>query len=349
MSTGGSLVLSNTRTSVRPISRQPPGESKGYTDVCPSTTATDPAGTRSRGRGRRGATMRASRTPQYAKPGRNPRKKARYSRPVWSPIRSSTESFDRSAVSRRSGPERRDLHFGFGESVADRVCDLWRAGRVAVHAEGIDDEREEAAVDRAHSAVLDEGERLPNGIGRIGEDRTGDRTRLQRPVGFVGAVNETLACDFHSQTTRLLDHRGSGRRDDDELVAAGCGLHPEDDVPRDRRVALTLVVQRTVGLDMRDAHAQPCCDPDHGFDLAADRVDQLVRRHVHRNTTESFAVGITGMRADRDLVAYRQLDRGAHCVLVAGVPTTRDVRTTDQRHERHLGAGALSKVRIEVD
>src|SRR5438477_12263353 len=46
MSTGGSLVLSNTRTSVRPISRQPPGESKGYTDVCPYATAIGHARTR---------------------------------------------------------------------------------------------------------------------------------------------------------------------------------------------------------------------------------------------------------------------------------------------------------------
>src|SRR5207249_1750542 len=50
ISGGGSLALSKTRTSVRPINRQPPGESKGYIDVCPSAIATDPAGTRSRGR-----------------------------------------------------------------------------------------------------------------------------------------------------------------------------------------------------------------------------------------------------------------------------------------------------------
>src|SRR5438094_6592187 len=44
ISDGGSLALSKTRTSVRPINRQPPGESKGYIDVCPSAIATDPAG-----------------------------------------------------------------------------------------------------------------------------------------------------------------------------------------------------------------------------------------------------------------------------------------------------------------
>src|SRR5947208_1337537 len=104
MSVGGSFDGSKIRVSVRPMSRQPPGEASGYTAVWPSATATAPAGTCSRGRPSRGATIRRSRMPQYAKPGRNPRKYARYSRPVWSATSSSPETLDRDAVSSRSGP-----------------------------------------------------------------------------------------------------------------------------------------------------------------------------------------------------------------------------------------------------
>src|SRR5438128_954909 len=66
MRVGGSFDGSKIRVSVCPMSRHPPGESSGYTAVWPSATATAPAGTRSRGRPRRGATIRGSSMPQYA-------------------------------------------------------------------------------------------------------------------------------------------------------------------------------------------------------------------------------------------------------------------------------------------
>ena len=132
-------------------------------------------------------------------------------------------------------------------------------------------------------------------------------------------------------------------------MPAGGRLHTEDDVARNGRVALALVVQRAVHLHVRHARAHARRDPDQRLDLSADRLDQLAGRDVHRHAPESFAVGISRMRADRDLVPDSELDRGAHRVLVPSVPTARDVRARNERHERHIGAGALSKIAIEVD
>src|SRR5437867_1764102 len=55
------------------------------------------------------------------------------------------------------------------------------------------------------------------------------------------------------------------------------------------------------------------------------------------------------MGTDRDPVAHRELDSATHGVLVARMPTTRDVHARDKRHDGHVRAGAFPKIAIEVD
>ena len=62
-----------------------------------------------------------------------------------------------------------------------------------------------------------------------------------------------------------------------------------------------------------------------------------------------FAVGVTGMGADRDLVPERELDRGPHGALVPGMPTTRDVGARDERHDVRVRPGPFAEVAVEVD
>src|SRR5206468_12045614 len=85
------------------------------------------------------------------------------------------------------------------------------------------------------------------------------------------------------------------------------------------------------------------------IDLSANGLDQLTRRDVHRHAPEPLAVRIAGMCTDRDAVPQRELDRGAHGVLVPSVTTARDVRARDERHDRGVGPRAFAQITIEVN
>ena len=99
---GGSAAASKSRTEVRPISRQPPGEADGIdAGLALRRSRRCPAGTRGRGVVRRGAASSGGRPVRYAKPGANPTKATRYRAAAWRRANSCGRSPARPARARR--------------------------------------------------------------------------------------------------------------------------------------------------------------------------------------------------------------------------------------------------------
>src|SRR2546421_3183477 len=100
---------------------------------------------------------------------------------------------------------------------------------------------------------------------------------------------------------------------------------------------------------MPHAGACPAYDLVERADLRADLPGERERVHVHRVTSEVGLVGIPGVRADRDAMLHRELDRLPHGVVIAGVAATRDVGGGDEPHQLGIVARALSEVAVDVD
>ena len=104
-SAGGSRSGSQSTADVRPSRRHPPGDVVGYTAASPPATATEPAGTRSRGSSRRGTAARPWSIPvRYPKPGEKPIQPTVYSAAACLAITSPGLSPVSRATSARSGP-----------------------------------------------------------------------------------------------------------------------------------------------------------------------------------------------------------------------------------------------------
>src|SRR5438105_3262076 len=104
-----------------------------------------------------------------------------------------------------------------------------------------------------------------------------------------------------------------------------------------------------MGFHMPHGGARFARDLVERTDLRGDLPGERERVHVHRVTAEIGLVRIPGVRADRDAVLLRELDRLPHGVVIAGVAATRDVGGGHEPHQLAIMAGALPEVAVDVD
>ena len=74
-------------------------------------------------------------------------------------------------------------------------------------------------------------------------------------------------------------------------------------------------------------------------------VDRL-RREIHRRAAKVFPIGEAGMCANRHAVFDGITHALQHGLRIARVKATGDVDRGDQRHQRRIGAAALSQIGV---
>ncbi len=121
-----------------------------------------------------------------------------------------------------------------------------------------------------------------------------------------------------------------------------------------RAIAGRHVVERTMGLHMRERHAFRGGDRRQRADLIEHQILDLARRRAQLPPPESHEVGKPRMRAHRDAGVAGQPDGLPHHARIAGMKATRDVGGGDAPH--HLGIGpepirteGFADVAVEVD
>ncbi len=204
-----------------------------------------------------------------------------------------------------------------------------RTGCVPVRAERVDLQRDFAAVDRGHLALLHHLHRTPHDEIRIVDDGTLTRPWRQRSIRFVRAIGERFGRDLKAVVSADLQHVRAGQPEHDERTI------DRRDGARDRRgerrVASRHVVERAMRLHVPQAHALRRSDRSERTDLIDRHVFDLLGRHAHVPPPEADEVGKSGMGTDGDVGVARQPDRLAHHGRIAAMKAARDVR------RRHAG------------
>ena len=124
----------------------------------------------------------------------------------------------------------------------------------------------------------------------------------QRTVRLITTVGESFGGNSKAQRAKDIQHGRTGKADQDDVAV------PESDAfgNRFREIAIVdgLVVQSAMGLYVDDARAEPVGDPRQSFDLLVYKAGHRIGGQTQLEASEVFAIGIAGMSADGDTVAY---------------------------------------------
>ena len=180
------------------------------------------------------------------------------------------------------------------------------------------------------------------------DHRLGLRPRQERAVGSVAAVGEGLGRKGGaSDTSRLLHGAARPSHQDQRARVAG---HGADDGRGQLGIALSLVVERAVRLDVTQGDAFPGGDALQGRDLRTDELDDLRLLQRQRPAPEVLPIGIAGMRPHLDSVLPGGKDRAPHALLVSGVAPAGDAGRGQERDQLGVDGGVdLPHVGVQVE
>src|SRR5699024_7863644 len=238
------------------------------------------------------------------------------------------------------------------EEGAGRACHVDRSLRVAVEADRLRVDVDEAAVDRLDLTGRDEAQH-PCGHGvRVTEDRVRLRPGDQGAVGIVGAVGEGLGGHIQPRLGGDAVGDAAGQTEGDERVVDGSD--GGDDDLRLRLIADDRIVETAVGLDVGDFAADARGQSDQRPDLVFDLGLQGRCRNVEGAPAEAFVVVVSRVGADDDTALDGGIDGGVDALGVAGMEPAGDVGAGDQAEHGRIVADdtvrdVLSEVRVEVD
>lgn len=222
---------------------------------------------------------------------------------------------------------------------------------VAVDADGVEADRNVAAVHGAHLAVGARAQHLVGHLLRV--ERLGVAREHDRAAGVVVAVRVELAHHRQAQLARhLAGQRVLHAIQHQRGLQVAQRLHQ---AARQGFVARGAHVERAMRLDVLQAQAIEAGEFAQRADLVDDVVDQALGVLVQVAAAEADQVAKAGMRADADAMLARHHHGAVHDVGIAGVKAGGDVGRADQRHDGvvHViadlpGTKALAHIGVQV-
>src|SRR5256885_1290707 len=149
--------------------------------------------------------------------------------------------------------------------------------------------------------------RIPPGAPRAAPGAPRPRPRAQGAVRLVGAVDESLARDAQTKSSPGALHGRSGGREHEDLRNRCRDRF--GDRACDVVVALALVVERAMRLDVREVGTFAARDTAQQLDLRAEVTHELVMWDLEALSPEVRRVAVPRVRADADLEGERETDR----------------------------------------
>src|SRR6266568_6745890 len=115
------------------------------------------------------------------------------------------------------------------------------------------------------------------------------------------------------------------------------------------RIAHGHVVKRSMRFDVVRSHIKCGGDRLKNSELISHGVEYFFVAYLLFLASKIFAVEKTWMRSNSDPVLLRRTNCGVHCVGIAGVKTSCDIRRANELEQLSIVSRAFAKIGVEID
>ncbi len=169
-----------------------------------------------------------------------------------------------------------------------------------------------STVGRVDEPLACESYRALRGCIRLPDHAASRTARNERPVLLVSPVGKCFGDDVKTRTAAGREQLGASQTNERQLTVH-CA-HGAGDGVRKGRVGRSRVVERAVRLDVSEDEPLGARDAGECGDLIEDEILELSGRKAHRAATETLAIRVRGVRAERETegtgCANRAADNG---------------------------------------
>src|SRR5713101_8206240 len=190
-------------------------------------------------------------------------------------------------------------------------------------AEGLRADGDFGAAARDERAALNDAEGLAAGFRGIVDHGIVEFAQAQSAIRLVAAVGEGFGSDGEASFAKDIEHGRAGETHKDDVgvpASDACG-----DGGCKRTVAHSLIVERAVRLDVRDACAAGGGDCSEYAELLEYGIGDGFGGHVELEAAEVCAVGIARVGPEGKFPAKGMLDCGLHGLRVARMASAGDI------------------------